>query len=561
MDPDEALARALQEEEDRTAAAAILAADRDIGGKHARQAAFGARLESGVKTALAFEDPLAQASALSVVPVDRLEAEAAALVTESEAAASDAASDGDGGVKPKPLSREDAMLLRTLRWFKLEFFTWCDKPKCKTCQNADVRHEGMAEPTPDEHAHGAGRVETYRCPLCSAVTRFPRYNDAVKLLETRTGRCGEWANAFTLICRSLGYDARWCMDWTDHVWTEVWSVSQRRWLHCDSCENVCDKPLLYEVGWGKKLSYVIGFGADDVVDVTRRYVADYARCLRERRGEECDEAWLAQTTRGLTDRLRAGRSNPDELDELRRRDAGEADELHRAGTHVPPPDVPFDDLPGRTTGSLAWRAARGELGKGKQAAESTDGGGVSTDDDITREARESTRKKVAPVDDSLVIAAANKYSTSTTPEQRETMGRLLRNLVKEPGNPKYRRVKMSNAKIAYAVGGDTFGKQLLVALGFTARDEPEHGLVFSLGDAEADISAVVPSLETAMKRLKEEDATVAENGDSEEVKAEKAALERMIRAEFDKIMETENLTPNEAAMKALNTVRERVSRR
>jgi hypothetical protein len=120
---------------------------------------------------------------------------------------------------------------------------------------------------------------------------------------------------------------------------------------------------------------------------------------------------------------------------------------------------------------------------------------------------------------------------------------------------------MSNAKIAYAVGGDTFGKQLLVALGFTARDEPEHGLVFSLGDAEADISAVVPSLETAMKRLKEEDATVAENGDSEEVKAEKAALERMIRAEFDKIMETENLTPNEAAMKALNTVRERVSRR
>ena len=141
-------------------------------------------------------------------------------------------------------------------------------------------------------------------------------------METRTGRCGEWANAFTLICRSLGYDARWCMDWTDHVWTEVWSVSQRRWLHCDSCENVCDKPLLYEVGWGKKLSYVIGFGADDVVDVTRRYVADYSRCLRERRGE-CDEAWLAKTTRGLTDRLRAGRSNPDELDELRRRDAGD----------------------------------------------------------------------------------------------------------------------------------------------------------------------------------------------------------------------------------------------
>ena len=76
MDPDEALARALQEEEDRTTAAALLAAearDADGGGEHARRVAFGARLESGVRTALAFEDPAARAHALSVVPVDRLE--------------------------------------------------------------------------------------------------------------------------------------------------------------------------------------------------------------------------------------------------------------------------------------------------------------------------------------------------------------------------------------------------------------------------------------------------------------------------------------------------------
>lgn len=110
-------------------------------------------------------------------------------------------------------------------------------------------------------------------------------------------------------------------DWTDHVWTEVWSQGQGKWcvhscswppaalacasatsgrwrcgcaalsplclrwslwspaalrtgprrIHVDSCECALDAPLLYESGWGKKLTYIVAAGLDEVVDVTRRW--------------------------------------------------------------------------------------------------------------------------------------------------------------------------------------------------------------------------------------------------------------------------------------------------
>jgi peptide-N4-(N-acetyl-beta-glucosaminyl)asparagine amidase len=51
----------------------------------------------------------------------------------------------------------------------------------------------MDHPNAEERRFHAGVVELYYCDSCHRVTRFPRYNHPGKLLQTRRGRCGEWA--------------------------------------------------------------------------------------------------------------------------------------------------------------------------------------------------------------------------------------------------------------------------------------------------------------------------------------------------------------------------------
>ncbi|KAF9401879.1 peptide-N4-(N-acetyl-beta- glucosaminyl)asparagine amidase, partial [Podila epigama] len=172
------------------------------------------------------------------------------LFEEAEAMASDYPED----------SIDDIVIRRLLHWFKEDFFKWVDQPPCISCQGKTIGVGGAA-PTAQERADGAGMVETYRCAQsCHQLTRFPRYGGMSKiLLETRRGRCGEWANCFTLCCRALGYKARFVHDTTDHVWTEVWSEHKKRWIHCDACEEAYDQPLLYTTGWGKTISYCIAF--------------------------------------------------------------------------------------------------------------------------------------------------------------------------------------------------------------------------------------------------------------------------------------------------------------
>lgn len=73
------------------------------------------------------------------------------------------------------------------RWFKKDFFEWTNKPPCSSCgaRGAALRMMSMARPSAEEMAFKASRVEVYQCTECPMLTRFPRYNDPGKLLETR----------------------------------------------------------------------------------------------------------------------------------------------------------------------------------------------------------------------------------------------------------------------------------------------------------------------------------------------------------------------------------------
>lgn len=237
----------------------------------------------------------------------------------------------NGIVPPPPLSEQVATqgvshlqleLLRQLTaWFKNDFFKWVDKPACPRCDsNSSVVGVGQPPdfvPLPEEKQNWAERVEFYVCQRClseqsSASTsaneqqptliRFPRYNRAMRLLTWRRGRCGEWANCFCLCCIALGFETRFVLDTSDHVWVEVFisdfgdndktsssssssapnsnSNSTGRWVPVDCCENAVDSALMYESGWGKQNlgtgskncgGGVFAISNTQVVDVIRRY--------------------------------------------------------------------------------------------------------------------------------------------------------------------------------------------------------------------------------------------------------------------------------------------------
>ncbi|CAL1584229.1 unnamed protein product [Knipowitschia caucasica] len=299
---------------------------------------FLVTLQSNFQHVLVYENPELQRKAKSCIPHQQLTSTAAEKLKEAR--------DADPESK---VGYEDLVVLELLKWFK-QFFSWVDCLKCSRC-GGKTKNAGSLNPSTEDLRWGAQRVENHFCETCKLSNRFPRYNHPEKLLETRRGRCGEYANCFTLFCIAMGLEARYVWDSTDHVWTEVYSPSQRRWLHTDSCENGFDRPLIYELGWGKKLCYILAFSKDQVVDVTWRYSCKHQEVLSRR--NKVQEAWLLHTINSLNN-TRQQSLSPERRKELTDRLLVDLVEF------ISPKKPKPGELGGRTSGSLAWRLARGE---------------------------------------------------------------------------------------------------------------------------------------------------------------------------------------------------------
>ena len=330
---------------------------------------------------------------MSLIPLQRIYDEADELVSSPTGAG---------------LTHTDALVKALATWFKASFFAWIDPIRHPLPPHDPLDMAGGAEPTASERACGAGRVELWRSARDERVVRFPRYNDPKKLFETRTGRCGEWANAFCACLRALGIRARYVWNSEDHVWTGVVSAFETRvsllTFHSpqstspttretnrveDGSQPIHAKPAWTSrwcMRWAGARQYVsqsylknivqllhqlssssscLAFSTSGAADVTARYVPSLAPLLKpDPNGfwrDLISEADLESSIREATHRRRLHLSD-DERATLAAEDDRERAELSpgRESERLSLAHAAGLGSQQRTSGTLEWRKVRGE---------------------------------------------------------------------------------------------------------------------------------------------------------------------------------------------------------
>ncbi|XP_014274466.1 peptide-N(4)-(N-acetyl-beta-glucosaminyl)asparagine amidase [Halyomorpha halys] len=243
---------------------------------------------------------------------------------------------------------EKFFLLSLLTWFKNEFFKWYE-PNCNGCGKLCE----MVRYDPVSPGQSRGNTEVYECTDCQTSFNFERFNDPYILLQTRQGRCSEFSQVFTVMCFALGYEARFIYDTNDHAWTEVYSHIQSRWIHCDPSEGVVDKPLMYELGWGKKPKLIMSFSpTKEIQDVTWRYSQDHKGVLSRRDADT--NATILYVVSKHNKLVLDNCSSPLKRRHIFKRMIGELAEFLTEPRTI-------EVFPGRVSGSQEWREVRGEM--------------------------------------------------------------------------------------------------------------------------------------------------------------------------------------------------------
>ena len=254
-----------------------------------------------------------------------------------------------------------------LKWFKKDYFSWCNKPKCPKCGQNDKNLKVISyvsKPNESELKYLAYKTEVYLCNQCQIEIRFPRCNNPIILLETKTGRCSEWSNLFGAILYTCGFKVRLINNFEDHVWNEFYNEEEQRWVHLDSCEEAYDTPLVYEQGWGRVMTFILGMSDDGLVEVTPRYVKNW-KIISERRSEKM-EIKLSTILEDVNNEMMKGVS-PEEKINIENRRKNEIkifeekikkDLMGNMGENSD--KIKEDEKIGRQSGSLEWRKNRGE---------------------------------------------------------------------------------------------------------------------------------------------------------------------------------------------------------
>lgn len=115
---------------------------------------------------------------------------------------------------------------------------------------------------------------------------------------------------------------------------------------------------MYEKGWNKKLSYILAYSKDEVQDVTWRYTQDPVAVLKRR--TICTEQALIRLIRELSDKRQntVGYSAARKKYVIKRTLCELADMIYMPNWQNEDSGETYKE---RTSGSLAWRMARGEV--------------------------------------------------------------------------------------------------------------------------------------------------------------------------------------------------------